>query len=141
MPRTRTEATTPSPAMTPATIPKLVADSVAAALKTQAATMAQSSSINSSKEESEAVAPRKCTYKDFMSCKPTNFKGIKGVTELAQWFEHTETVFMRSGCPDNCKVTYAKGTLIPCHGGMLLSKVWVLRKPIKLLGPNSSRKC
>ena len=56
--------------------------------------------------------PRKCTYKDFVVCQPTYFKGTEGVTELAHWFERSETVFHRSGCTEDCKVTFATGTLL-----------------------------
>ena len=86
MPRGRATTATPTPAMTPAAIQKLVADSVAAALETQAATMARASSTNRPNGESEVAVTRKCTYKDFMGCKPTYFKGTEGVTELARWF-------------------------------------------------------
>ena len=47
-----------------------------------------------------------------MGCQPTFYKGTEGVTELAQWFERTETVFQRSGCTEDCKVTFATGTLL-----------------------------
>ncbi|GJT03408.1 hypothetical protein Tco_0824577 [Tanacetum coccineum] len=41
---------------------------------------------------------RECTYPDFMKCQPLNFKGMKGVVELIQWFEKMETVFNISNC-------------------------------------------
>ena len=47
-----------------------------------------------------------------MSCQPTFYKGTEGVTELAHWFERIETVFQRSGCTDDTKVTFATGTLM-----------------------------
>ena len=112
MPRTRKTTKTPEPAMSQAAIRKLIADSVAAALEDQAATMARSGSATRHNGESEAATARKCTYKDFMNCKPTFFKGTEGVTDLARWFERSETVFMRSGCTDDCKVTFATGTLL-----------------------------
>ena len=34
------------------------------------------------------------------------------MTELARWFEHSETVFVRSGCSDDSKVSFATGTLL-----------------------------
>lgn len=112
-PRKKTAATTtPTPAMTPTAIRKLVADSVAAALEEQAAAMARSSSINRPTGEGETAVTRKCTYKDFLACKPTHFKGTEGVTELARWFERFETVFTRSGCSDDNKVSFATGTLL-----------------------------
>ena len=112
MPRPRKTTETPEPAMSQDAIRRLIADSVAAALEDQAATMACSGSTTRHNGESEAATARKCTYKDFMNCKPTFFKGTEGVTELARWFERSETVFMRSGCTDDCKVTFATGTLL-----------------------------
>ena len=109
--RKATKTPTPTGTMTPAEVQKLVNDSVAAALEAQAAAMARSSSTNRPTGEVESSGARKCTYKDFMTCKPTHFNGTEGVTELARWFEHTETVFTRSGCTDDCKVVFATGTL------------------------------
>ncbi|GJY93827.1 putative reverse transcriptase domain-containing protein, partial [Tanacetum coccineum] len=43
-------------------------------------------------------APRECTYKDFLNCKPLSFKGIEGVVVLSQWFEKMESVFHISNC-------------------------------------------
>ena len=71
MPQTRATAATSTPAMTPTEIQKLIADSVAAALETQAATMARASSTNRPTGENEVAVTGKCTYKDFMACKPT----------------------------------------------------------------------
>ena len=50
---------------------------------------------------------RFCTYKDFMNCKPTTFKGTEGAVGLTQWFEKMELVFHRSNCSEDCKVKYA----------------------------------
>ncbi|GJV14647.1 reverse transcriptase domain-containing protein [Tanacetum coccineum] len=61
--------------MTQAAIRKLLADSVTAALETQAATMANADNTNRNTGEREALVARKCSYKEFMSCQPINFKG------------------------------------------------------------------
>ena len=74
--------------------------------------MAQSSSNNRPTAESETTTTCKCTYKDFMACKPSYFKGTEGVTELARWFEQSETVFVRSGYAADSKVSFATGTLL-----------------------------
>ncbi|GJR58124.1 reverse transcriptase domain-containing protein [Tanacetum coccineum] len=37
--------------------------------------------------------PRKCTYIEFLNCKPLTFKGTEGVVVLSQWFEKMESVF------------------------------------------------
>ncbi|GJW34622.1 putative reverse transcriptase domain-containing protein [Tanacetum coccineum] len=62
-------------------IKKLVADSVTAALKAQAATMANADNTNRNIGESEAPVARKCSYKEVMSCQPIDFKGSEGGPE------------------------------------------------------------
>ncbi|GJV93002.1 reverse transcriptase domain-containing protein [Tanacetum coccineum] len=110
MPPKRT-STSEAPAMTQAAIRKLVADSVTAALEAQAATMANADNTNRNTGEREAPVARKCSYKEFMSCQPFNFKGSEGAVGLIRWFERTESVFSRSNCTEDCKVKFATGTL------------------------------
>ncbi|GJX96938.1 reverse transcriptase domain-containing protein [Tanacetum coccineum] len=110
MPPKRT-STSAAPAMTQAAIKKLVADSVSAALEAQAATMANADNTNRNTGEREAHVARKCSYKEFMSCQPINFKGSEGAVGLIRWFERTESVFSRSNCTEDCKVKFATGTL------------------------------
>ncbi|GJS36457.1 reverse transcriptase domain-containing protein [Tanacetum coccineum] len=76
MPPKRT-STSEAPAMTQAAIRKLVADSVTTALEAQAATMANADNTNRNTGEREAPVARKCSYKEFMSCQPINFKDCK----------------------------------------------------------------
>nr|GEW11072.1 hypothetical protein [Tanacetum cinerariifolium] len=87
-------STSSAPAMTQAAIRKLVADSVAAALKAQAATMANTDNTNRNTQQSGTHVARKCRYKEFMSCQPFNFK-----------------VFSRSNYTKDCEVKFATGTL------------------------------
>ncbi|GJX02647.1 reverse transcriptase domain-containing protein [Tanacetum coccineum] len=94
-----------------AAIRKLVVDSAAAALEAQAATMANTNNTNRNIREREAVVARKCSYKEFMSCQPFNFKGTEGAVGLIRWFERTESVFSRSNCTEDCKMKFATGTL------------------------------
>ncbi|GKA79294.1 putative reverse transcriptase domain-containing protein [Tanacetum coccineum] len=68
-------STSAAPAMTQAAIKKLVADSVAAALEVQAATMENADNTNRNTRQGETPVARKCSYKEFMSCQPFNFKG------------------------------------------------------------------
>ncbi|GJV14585.1 putative reverse transcriptase domain-containing protein [Tanacetum coccineum] len=110
MPPKRT-STSEAPAMTQAAIRKLVADSVTAALEAQAATMANADNTNRNTGEREAPIARKCSYKEFISCQPFNFKGSEGAVGLIRWFERTESVFSRSNCTKDCKVKFATGTL------------------------------
>ncbi|GJY91076.1 putative reverse transcriptase domain-containing protein [Tanacetum coccineum] len=87
---------------------KLVVDSVTAALEVQAANMANTDNTTRPRE---APVARKCSYKEFMSCQPINFKGTEGAVGLIRWFERTESVFSRSNCTKDCKVKFATGTL------------------------------
>ncbi|GJX08322.1 putative reverse transcriptase domain-containing protein, partial [Tanacetum coccineum] len=96
-----------APAMTQAAIRKLVADSVIAALEAQATTMANADNTNRNTGEREAHVARKCSYKEFMSYQPINFKGSEGAVGLIRWFERTESVFSRSNCTEDCKVKFA----------------------------------
>ncbi|GJW13046.1 transposase, MuDR, MULE transposase domain protein [Tanacetum coccineum] len=41
----------------------------------------------------EAPVARQCSYIEFMSCQPINFKGTEGAVGLIRWFERTESVF------------------------------------------------
>ncbi|GKD23818.1 hypothetical protein Tco_1225521, partial [Tanacetum coccineum] len=63
-----------APTMTQAAIRKLVADSVATALEAQAANI---ENINNTTRPREALVARQCSYKEFMSCQPINFKDCK----------------------------------------------------------------
>ncbi|GJV64269.1 putative reverse transcriptase domain-containing protein [Tanacetum coccineum] len=99
MPPKRT-STSETPAMTQAAIKKLVADSVSATLEAQATNMANTDNTTRPRE---APVARKCSYKEFMSCQPINFKGMEGAVSLSRWFERTESVFSRSNYTEDCK--------------------------------------
>ncbi|GKD81868.1 reverse transcriptase domain-containing protein, partial [Tanacetum coccineum] len=90
-----------------AAIRKLVADSVATALEAQATTMA-----NRNTREREAPVARKCSYKEFMSCQPINFKDCKvkfatgTLTEeaLSWWNSFAQPI----GIEEAYKITWVK---------------------------------
>ncbi|GKE23231.1 reverse transcriptase domain-containing protein [Tanacetum coccineum] len=67
-------STSAAPVMTQAAIRKLVVDSVAATLEAQAATMVNTDNTNRNTRQSGTPAARKCSYEEFMSCQPFNFK-------------------------------------------------------------------
>nr|GFC13000.1 reverse transcriptase domain-containing protein [Tanacetum cinerariifolium] len=90
---TSAAAASEAPAMTQAAIRQLVVDNVAIALETQAATMANADNANRNPEPREAYVVRKCSYKEFMSYQPFNFKRSEGAIGLIRWFECTESVF------------------------------------------------
>ncbi|GKF94708.1 hypothetical protein Tco_0284408 [Tanacetum coccineum] len=104
-------STSEAPAIPQAAIRKLVSDSVATALEAQAATMANTDNNNRNTGEREAPVARQCSYKEFMSCQPINFKGTKGAIGLIRWFERTKSMFSYSNCTEDCKVKFATGTL------------------------------
>ncbi|GJW65867.1 hypothetical protein Tco_0117751 [Tanacetum coccineum] len=101
-------STSEAPAMTQSAIRKLVADSVTIALEAQAANMANTDNTTRLRE---APVARQCSYKEFISCRPINFKGMEGAIGLIYWFERTESVFSRSNCTEDYKVKFATGTL------------------------------
>nr|GEX03205.1 reverse transcriptase domain-containing protein [Tanacetum cinerariifolium] len=76
MPPKRT-STSAALAMTQAAIRQLVTDSITTALEAQAANMANAENTNRNPEPREAPVARKCSYKEFMSCQPLNFKDWK----------------------------------------------------------------
>ncbi|GJU41784.1 hypothetical protein Tco_1194741 [Tanacetum coccineum] len=47
----------------------------------------------------------------FMSYQPSYFNGTEGAVGLIRWFERTESVFSRSKCVEEDRVTFATGTL------------------------------
>ncbi|GJV04038.1 putative reverse transcriptase domain-containing protein [Tanacetum coccineum] len=75
------------------------------------ATMANTDNTNRNIGQSGTPAARKCSYKEFMSCQPFNFKGTEGAVGLIRWFERTESVFLYSNCTEDCKVKFATSTL------------------------------
>ncbi|GJY20466.1 reverse transcriptase domain-containing protein, partial [Tanacetum coccineum] len=103
-------STSAAPTMTQDAIRKLVADSVAAALEVQTATMANADNTNRNTGPRETHVARKCSYKEFISCQPFNFKGTKGAVGLIRWFKQNESVFSRSNCTEDCKVKFSTGT-------------------------------
>ncbi|GJU05043.1 hypothetical protein Tco_1121473 [Tanacetum coccineum] len=84
--RTPTSAT---PAMSQAAIKKLVAYSVSAALEAQAANIANTDNTNRNTGPRETHVARKCSYKEFKSCQPFNFKGTEGAVGLIRELRNT----------------------------------------------------
>ncbi|GJX17993.1 hypothetical protein Tco_0218825 [Tanacetum coccineum] len=97
--------------MTQVAIRQLVTDRVAAALEAQAATMANTNNPNRNTRPRETPIAKRGNYKEFISCQPFYFNGTEGAVSLIHWFERTESVFSRSKCAEENKVTFATGTL------------------------------
>ncbi|GKE75229.1 hypothetical protein Tco_1537270, partial [Tanacetum coccineum] len=71
--------------------------------------MANADNTNRNTGQRETHVAKKCSYKEFMSCQPYNFKGMEGAVGLIRWFERTESVFLCSNCTEDCKVKFATG--------------------------------
>ncbi|GJR15360.1 reverse transcriptase domain-containing protein [Tanacetum coccineum] len=102
-------STSVAPAMTQAAIRKLVADTVAAALEAQAANMANADNTNKNPKPREAPIARKCSYKEFMSCQPFNFKvkfATSTLTEeaLSWWNSFAQPI----GIEEAYKITWSE---------------------------------
>ncbi|GKA79101.1 hypothetical protein Tco_0785697 [Tanacetum coccineum] len=110
MPPKRT-STSETPAITLATIQQLITDGISSALKAQAATVASASNPNRNTGPTGIPITKTGNYKEFINCQPFYFNGTKGAVDLIRWFERTESVFSRSKCAEEDRVTFATGTL------------------------------
>nr|GEV66771.1 reverse transcriptase domain-containing protein [Tanacetum cinerariifolium] len=73
--------------------------------------MASTDKLNRNTGPRENLVAKRGSYKEFISCQPFYFNGTKGSVRLIHWFERTESVFSRSNCSEENKVTFATGTL------------------------------
>nr|GEZ35542.1 reverse transcriptase domain-containing protein [Tanacetum cinerariifolium] len=88
-----------APAMTQAAIRQLVANSITTALEAQAANMANADNTNRNPEPRKALVARKCSYKEFMSCQPLNFKEA-----LSWWSSFAQPI----GIEEAYKITWVE---------------------------------
>ncbi|GJU66781.1 hypothetical protein Tco_1253040 [Tanacetum coccineum] len=88
-----------------------IIEKIQAPLKAQAETMASASNPNRNTRPIEIPVTKMGNYKEFVSCQPFYFNGTKGAVGLIRWFEQTKSVFSRSNCAEENKVTFATGTL------------------------------
>ncbi|GKA15743.1 hypothetical protein Tco_0695490 [Tanacetum coccineum] len=91
--------------------PQLITDGITATLEAQAATIANSDNPNRNTGPREIPVAKRGNYKEFINCQPFYFNGMKGAVDLIHWFERTESIFSRSKCAEEDKVTFATGTL------------------------------
>ncbi|GJU47057.1 reverse transcriptase domain-containing protein [Tanacetum coccineum] len=103
--------TSETPVITLAAIQQLINDGISSALKTQTASMASASNPNRNTGPTGTPVAKTGNYKEFISCQPFYFNGTKGAVDLIRWFERTESVFSRSKCAEEDKVTFATSTL------------------------------
>ncbi|GJS79602.1 hypothetical protein Tco_0729483 [Tanacetum coccineum] len=106
MPPKRT-STSETPAITLDAIRQLIAN-LTTAVEAQTAAIASASNPNNL---TGTPAVKTGNYKEFISCQPFCFNGTEGAVGLIRWFERTESVFSRSRCAEENKVTFATGTL------------------------------
>ncbi|GJZ58170.1 hypothetical protein Tco_0613664 [Tanacetum coccineum] len=109
MPPKRSSTST-TPAITQDAIRQLIAG-IAAALEAQTAAMANSDNPNRNTGPREIPVAKRGNYKEFINCQPFYFNGIEGAVDLIRWFERSESVFSRSKCAEEDRVTFATGTL------------------------------
>ncbi|GJW12209.1 reverse transcriptase domain-containing protein [Tanacetum coccineum] len=110
MPPKQTSASE-TPTITLATIQQLINDGISSALKAQAVSMASASNPNRNIGPTGTPVAKTGNYKEFISCQPFNFNDTEGAINLIHWFKRTESVFSRSKCAEEDRVTFATGTL------------------------------
>nr|GEV06007.1 reverse transcriptase domain-containing protein [Tanacetum cinerariifolium] len=110
MPPKRT-STSEALAMTKVAIIKFISYNVTAVLKAQAATMANTSNPNRNTGPTGTLVAKTGNYKEIISCQPFYFNGTEEAVGLICWFKRIKSVFSRSRCAEENKVTFATGTL------------------------------
>ncbi|GJT73130.1 reverse transcriptase domain-containing protein [Tanacetum coccineum] len=73
--------------------------------------MANADNPNRNTGPREPPVAKRGNYKEFINCQPFYFNGTEGAVNLIRWFERTESVFSRSKCAEEDRVTFATGTL------------------------------
>ncbi|GJS41106.1 reverse transcriptase domain-containing protein [Tanacetum coccineum] len=73
--------------------------------------MANTNNLNRNTGPRETPVAKRGNYKEFISCQPFYFNGTEGAVGLIRCFERTKSVFSRSNCAKENKVTFATGTL------------------------------
>nr|GEX86656.1 reverse transcriptase domain-containing protein [Tanacetum cinerariifolium] len=94
--------------ITLATIQQLITDGIATALEKQAI---NTNDTNRNLEPRETPVAKRGNYNEFISCQPFYFNGTEGAIDLIHWFEQTESIFSRSNCVEENRVTFATSTL------------------------------
>ncbi|GJQ93727.1 hypothetical protein Tco_0004866 [Tanacetum coccineum] len=106
MPPKRT-STSETPVITLDAIRQLINDGISSALKAQATAMPTSDNSNRNNKPREIPVAKRGNYKEFINCQPFYFNGTEGAVDLIRWFKRTESVFSRSKCAEEDKVTFA----------------------------------
>ncbi|GJY48177.1 hypothetical protein Tco_0438133 [Tanacetum coccineum] len=104
-------STSETPVITLDAIRQLINDDISSALEAQAATMANADNPNRNTGPREPPVVKRGNYKELINYQPSYFNGTEGAVDLIRWFERTESVFSRSKCAEEDRVTFATGTL------------------------------
>ncbi|GJZ61847.1 reverse transcriptase domain-containing protein [Tanacetum coccineum] len=110
MPPKRT-STSAAPAMIQAAIRQLITDALLPPWKHKLLPWQNADNPNRNTGPREIPVAKRGNYKEFISCQPFYFNGTEEATRLIRWFERTESVFSRSNCAEENRVTFATGTL------------------------------
>ncbi|GKD56806.1 hypothetical protein Tco_1290193, partial [Tanacetum coccineum] len=100
----KSTSTSETPAITLDAIRQLIAD-LTIVVEAQTAAIASASNLT------RIPVAKRGNYKEFINCQPFYFNGTEGAVDLIRWFERTESVFSRSKCAKEDRVTFATGTL------------------------------
>ncbi|GJX47436.1 reverse transcriptase domain-containing protein [Tanacetum coccineum] len=117
-----------SPKDTKPPIESLISISIS---RTQAAAMANADNPNRNTGPREIPVAKRGNYKEFISCQPFYFNGTKEAIGLIRWFERTESIFSRSNCAKENRVTFATGTLTDDALSWLLTNKYCPQTEVK----------
>ncbi|GKE92757.1 hypothetical protein Tco_1573852, partial [Tanacetum coccineum] len=113
---TRSKPATPTPNETTTTVTEvqlqaLIDQGVAAAMAEAEASRVRNGYNSNGSRPRPVQTAHKCSYSEFLKCKPLDFKGTEGVVGLTRWFEKIESVFSISNCTIASQVKFATCTL------------------------------
>nr|GEX61708.1 putative reverse transcriptase domain-containing protein [Tanacetum cinerariifolium] len=106
----------PHPPLTQDTVNRMIQESVEAAIRAERERKRERERERVQNEANRVEGPnvasfaQKCTFADFMKCKPITFRGNEGAIGLIRWIEKTEIVFTVSKCTEANKVVFAAAT-------------------------------
>ncbi|GKE61122.1 hypothetical protein Tco_1511489, partial [Tanacetum coccineum] len=69
--------------------------------------MANADNPNRNTGPRETPVAKRGNHKEFINCQPFYFNGTEGAVNLIRWFERTESVFSRSKCAEEDRVTFS----------------------------------
>nr|GEV29688.1 reverse transcriptase domain-containing protein [Tanacetum cinerariifolium] len=127
-------STSEASTMSQAAIRKLVADSIAAALETQTTIMVEADNPIRNTRPREIHVAKRGNYKEFISCQPFYFNGMKGVVGLIRWRFQELVVLCPNMVPNNEKLmeVFIIGLPRSIKGNVTASKPQTLEEAINI---------